>query len=611
MPSKDASLGNKCQVSSMTSLFLMIRCIDAFLEEVDANTLIGVDEAFVFGTLFDVHVDQLFDHIRHGFLGKGRAEDFAQAGVTAGAATQGHLVELFAFLVHPEDADMADVVVTAGVHATGNVQVQLADIEQVVEIVEAALDRLGDRDRLGVGQGAEVTARAADDVGQQADVRRGETVLAQFAPEGEQLALFHVGENDVLLVGSAQLAEAVALGQVGDGIELLVGHVARRYAGGLEGQGHGHIAGLFVGQGVAGTPAGEAGVLLVQFGQFGDLVAQGLVVRVDEVFGDAMDFGLCEGGLAAAQVDHLRVDFLGEDFRGQGLDQDLDPRLVLVVTAAVAVVDPQDGVEIAQQVLPRQELVDKGTDHRGTAQAATDQNPETQLAGGVVHRLQADVVDFDGGAVRGRAIDGDLELARQVGEFRVEGGPLTDDFAPRARVDQLVGGDTGKLIGGDVAQAVAAGLDRVHLHGRQLSENLRHVLQRRPVELHVLPGTDVGVALVVVTGDPRHHSRLARRQLTIRHGNPQHRGETLDIQAILQTQRAELFFAQLTCQIASGLITELLDAVLDDPLIVLVVYVHIDPVLRLHKYPGRSRLPAYLNNSARTAAHSIDGAGAR
>lgn len=52
---------------------------------------------------------------------------------------------------------MADVVVTTGVHATGDVQVQFTDVEQVVQVVEATLDRFGNRDRLGVGQGAEVT----------------------------------------------------------------------------------------------------------------------------------------------------------------------------------------------------------------------------------------------------------------------------------------------------------------------------------------------------------------------------------------------------------------------------------------------------------------------
>ncbi|MCY1449516.1 hypothetical protein D9M71_662550 [compost metagenome] len=91
----------------------------------------------------------------------------------------------------------------------------------------------------------------------------------------------------------------------------------------------------------------------------------------------------------------------------------------------------------------------------------------------------------------------------------------------------------------------------------------------------------MGIALVVVASDFGHHPRLPRSQLAIRHGHPQHGGKPLNIKAILQAQGAELFFAELTSQIAAGLITELLDAVLDDPLIVLVVYVHIGPVLRL------------------------------
>ena len=68
--------------------------------------------------------------------------------------------------------------------------------------------------------------RAADDVGQQADVRRGQTQLAQFVPELEQPGLLYVRRDHVLLVGVAHLAKAVAIGQIGDGVELLVSDVA-------------------------------------------------------------------------------------------------------------------------------------------------------------------------------------------------------------------------------------------------------------------------------------------------------------------------------------------------------------------------------------------------
>ena len=55
-------------------------------------------------------------------------------------------------------------------------------------------------------------------------------------------------------------------------------------------------------------------------------------------------------------------------------------------------------------------------------------------------------------------------------------GPLADDFRPRSRILDLVGGGAGILIGGDVANAVAAGLQRVHLHLGQFREDVRDVL---------------------------------------------------------------------------------------------------------------------------------------
>ncbi len=156
------------------------------------------------------------------------------------------------------------------------------------------------------------------------------------------LACSTSASTHVLLVGAARLAEAVALGQVGDGIELLVGDVAGGDAGDLQRQGHGAVARLLVRHHVARAPAGEARVLGIQRGQRGALVFQGLVGGVDEVRGDAVQFRLGQGGRAVLEVRPLGGDALGEDFRGQRLDQDLDPRLVLVVTATVTVVHAQE-----------------------------------------------------------------------------------------------------------------------------------------------------------------------------------------------------------------------------------------------------------------------------
>ncbi len=133
----------------------------------------------------------------------------------------------------------------------------------------------------------------------------------------------------------------------------------------------------------------------------------------------------------------------------------------------------------------------------------------------------------------------------------------------------------------------------MHLHGGQLGENLWHVFQLRPVELHIGPGADVRVALVVMTRDLGQLAYLGGGEQAIGHGNAQHGRVALDVQAILQTQRAEFFISEFAGQEAAGLVAELPDPILDDVLVVLIVNVHKCPVFRLS------------TAFARTAAHPI------
>src|SRR5687767_9252872 len=170
--------------------------VDALLEGPDAEAAHGVDEALLGGALLDVGGDQLLDHVGHLGRGERGPDHLAERGVAVDALrpADGHLVPLGAVLVDAEDADVADVVMAAGVHAARDVQVELADVMQIIEVVEAPLDRLGDRDRLGVGERAEVAAGAADDVREQAHVGGGEAGGARLPPELEEVALAHVGE---------------------------------------------------------------------------------------------------------------------------------------------------------------------------------------------------------------------------------------------------------------------------------------------------------------------------------------------------------------------------------------------------------------------------------
>ena len=159
----------------------------------------------------------------------------------------------------------------------------------------------------------------------------------------------------------------------------------------------------------------------------------------------SLSFSACPFGL----------DLAGE-LLGAGLvHEDLDARLVLVVAAAVEIVHAHDRRRVGEQVLLGQEVADLLGDHRRAALAAADIDGEAELALVVLLQMQADVVHLDRGAVALGAGHRDLELARQVGEFRMHRRPLAQDFGIGPRIGDLVGGGAGEMVGGDVADAVA------------------------------------------------------------------------------------------------------------------------------------------------------------
>ncbi|MNJ61309.1 hypothetical protein D3C77_570900 [compost metagenome] len=139
----------------------------------------------------------------------------------------------------------------------------------------------------------------------------------------------------------------------------------------------------------------------------------------------------------------------------------------------------------------------------------------------------------------------------------------------------------------------------MHLHGRQLGENVWDVFEFRPVELHVGACAHMRVALVITAGDIRQLAQLSGRQQTIGNGDAQHRGEALDIQAVLQAQRQEFVTGKLTREESAGLIAELTDPVLDDVLVVLIVNVHEVSCFQAGYSLSRARLRTLRGRAAR------------
>ena len=59
----------------------------------------------------------------------------------------------------------------------------------------------------------------------------------------------------------------------------------------------------------------------------------------------------------------------------------------------------------------------------------------------------------------------------------------------------------------------------MHLDRGELFQNVGRTLDRRPVELHVLTGAEVRVALVLSARNMRQLANLARAEQTVRNGD--------------------------------------------------------------------------------------------
>src|SRR5690606_24533061 len=108
------------------------------LEGFDANAVDHVDEPLGFAVPQpQIGLDELFDDVGHLVARERRADDAPDGCAPAAplgqiqavdraclAPAEGDLVPLLAGLVHAEDADVANVVMAAGIDAAGNVQVQ-------------------------------------------------------------------------------------------------------------------------------------------------------------------------------------------------------------------------------------------------------------------------------------------------------------------------------------------------------------------------------------------------------------------------------------------------------------------------------------------------------
>src|SRR3990170_1069652 len=190
--------------------------IESLLEGLSPHAPPRIEEGLSVAALGEVGVDDGVDRLRHRLGTETRADDGADGGVVLGVAAERDLVKLGAFLVDAQDADIAGMVMAAGVDAARHIEPERADQLLPRRIFEALGDLLGDGDRAGIGEIAIVEPRAADHVAQKVVIAGGETFGMEDVVERGHVRGGDMRQHQILRVVDARLVSAEALGEIGN-----------------------------------------------------------------------------------------------------------------------------------------------------------------------------------------------------------------------------------------------------------------------------------------------------------------------------------------------------------------------------------------------------------
>src|ERR1700681_2862356 len=127
--------------------------------------------------VLQIGIEQRLDGVDHLGAREAMADDLADRGLLVAGAGKRELIEFLALLLDAENADVADVMMAAGIDAAGDLDLELADLRLPRLAGKALGDPLRHRDGAGIGERAIVEPRTGDDVGDEAGIGRREIGL--------------------------------------------------------------------------------------------------------------------------------------------------------------------------------------------------------------------------------------------------------------------------------------------------------------------------------------------------------------------------------------------------------------------------------------------------
>ena len=141
-----------------------------------------------------------------------------------------------------------------------------------------------------------------------------------------------------------------------------------------------------------------------------------------------------------------------------------------------------------------------------------------------LHRAECDVVGVFQHRDASAAVERDVEFPRQAVKLAMVQDEVMQRACMRACVDQLLRVDPRRRAAGDVADIVSTGAARGQPDVRQAHQHLGRLVRSDFPNLQVGARGDVGIAAAEVLGDRRHAAELMRVQNAARHAQPAHVG---------------------------------------------------------------------------------------
>src|SRR3546814_8412577 len=123
-----------------------------------------------------------------------RISDWSSDVCSSDLTAEQQLIIFGALAVDAEDADLAGMMVAAGVDAARDLDLELTDVELTLHIRETLRNLLRQRDRARVGEGAIIAPGARDDIGDEIEIDVREARGVERLPDGIERSEEHTSE---------------------------------------------------------------------------------------------------------------------------------------------------------------------------------------------------------------------------------------------------------------------------------------------------------------------------------------------------------------------------------------------------------------------------------